>query len=81
MLVHCDNQAVVEVINSGSSKDVILMHLLHALFFISAHNDFAVKATHIQGERNTVADAISRNNHAVFFSQVPTAHSHPSFIP
>jgi len=38
VLFHCDNQAVVEVINSGSSKDdILIMHLLRCLFFISAH--------------------------------------------
>jgi len=81
ILVHCDNQAVVEVINSGSSKEATLMHLLRAVFFISAHHGFAIRATHIPGERNTAADAISRNNPALFFSQVPAAQPHPSFIP
>ena len=33
---------MVEVINSGYSKDATLMHLLRAIFFISAHHDFAI---------------------------------------
>ena len=30
---HCDNMAVVEVVNSGYSKDKDMMHLLRCLFF------------------------------------------------
>jgi len=33
VLVHCDNEAVVAVINSRCSKDHHLMHMLHTLFF------------------------------------------------
>ena len=47
ILVHCDNQAVVKVINSRSSKeDILIMHLLRCVFFISAHHNFALRATH-----------------------------------
>jgi len=56
VLVYCDNQAVVEVVNSGNPKDPTLMHILRAIFFISAHHDFAVRAAHIPGERNTAAN-------------------------
>ena len=33
VLAHCDNQAVVEVVNSGYAKDTELMQLLRCLFF------------------------------------------------
>ena len=79
--VHCDNQAVVEVINTGYCKDGQLMQLLRCLFFISSFFGIAVKATHIAGHRNTGADAISRNNLHLFFSQVPAADRTPSPIP
>jgi len=57
------------------------MHLLRTVFFVSAHHGFTIRASHILGEQNTAADAISRNNPALFFSQVPTAQPtilHPS---
>ena len=56
ILAHYGNQAVVEVINSGSLKDATLLHLLHVIFFVSAHHGYAIRATHIPGERNTVAN-------------------------
>ena len=36
MVVHCDNEAAVVVLNSGYSRDPHIMHLLRALFFIKA---------------------------------------------
>ena len=75
VLVHCDNQAVVEVVNAGYCKDPHLMQLLQCLFFITTFFKISVKAPHIAGHRNTGADALSRNIMHLFFSQVPTANS------
>ena len=59
---HCDNMAVVEVLNSGYSKDKNIMHMLRCLFFISEHHQFLVEAVHMPGKLNQAADAISQNN-------------------
>ena len=48
VLVHCDNQAVVEVVSAGYSKDPLLMQLLQCLFFIMAYFEITVRANHIQ---------------------------------
>jgi hypothetical protein len=73
VLVHCDNQAVV---NSGSSKDPGLAQLLRCLFFIIAEFQISLRATHIVGCSNVQADAISRNylysSHR--FQMQPTRH-------
>ena len=61
VVVYCDNTAAVEVVNSGYSKDDIMMHLLRTLFFFKAHWEIVVRAEYIPGQRNGVADAISRN--------------------
>ena len=81
VLVHCDNQAVVEVVNAGYCKDPHLMQLLRCLFFITTFFKISVKAAHIAGLRNTGADALSRNNMHLFFSQVPTANKTSTPIP
>ncbi len=73
VVAHCDNQAVVEVVNSGYCKDPELMQLLRSLFFIKAHLELTLKAVHILGRQNGAADAISRNNvHNRFPTQIPT---------
>ena len=58
IVVHCDNLAVVEVVNAGYSKDPLLMQMLRCLFFIIAHHNFSLRATHIQGRLNVGADAV-----------------------
>ena len=69
--VHCDNEAVVEMLKKGYSRDEYLMHLLRCMFFGTAWYDFCLRPVHISGARNVVADAISRNNLSVLQSQVP----------
>ena len=61
VLVHCDNQAVVEVIN-------VLMQHIWCILFITAYFEIAIIAVHILGRANGGADAISRNDLPCFFS-------------
>ena len=48
---HCDNMAVVEVLNSGYSRDREMMHLLRCLFFIAEHFCMQVEAVHLPGKK------------------------------
>ena len=81
VLVLCDNMAVVQVISARSSRDRTLMHLLRCIHFFCAANDFKLRAEHIPGHLNILADAISRNHLQVLFREVPLAQSQPSPIP
>lgn len=58
----CDNQAVVAVLQSRTSKEVEIMHLLRCLFFFEAVHGCQLQSSHIAGVDNTLADDISRNN-------------------
>jgi hypothetical protein len=60
ILVHCDNASSVADITSGRSSDPIMMKLLRELFYCYAQFSFQLKATHIAGHLNTLADALSR---------------------
>ena len=66
-----DNMAVVNILNSRTSKDQLLMHLLRCLVFYSAFFRFQFVAEHVPGILNVAADAISRNNLPLFFSIFP----------
>ena len=81
VLCRCDNAAVVAVINSGSARDPLLMHLLRCLFFYAAHYEFSVTARHIPGKQNIGADAISRNNSSLFLSSYPQANPTATPLP
>ena len=59
VICHCDNMAVVEVMNNGYSRDRLLMHLIRCLFFISEHFKVQVEAVHCPGKDNIRADALS----------------------
>ena len=60
MFIHCDNQAVVSVLNTGRSRDVLLSKIARNIFmWLSACNiDFQV--VHVPGKSNTVTDLLSR---------------------
>ena len=77
----CDNQSVVAVISSGTSKDSRLMQLLMKLFLCAARFNMKVTAKHVPGKDNAIADALSRFNMQVFRQLAPTARPIPTSIP
>ena len=81
VIVHCDNLGAVELVNSGYSKVAQIMHLLRCLFFIRAQFQIEVWAVHVPGAENSLADAISRNNLSLLFTQIPSLPREPSPIP
>ena len=78
---NCDNEAVVTVLNSGAAKDRQLAHMLHCLFFLQAKFNFHLRACHIPGTENLVADALSRNQMALFFSYNSQVDSEATLVP
>ena len=75
-----DNAAVVDVLNSTFCKESHMMHLIHLLVFYAAKFNFWFSASHIPGKYNTLADALSRNNTSLFFSQVPQLDRQTSLV-
>ena len=58
--LHCDNSAVVEVINHGTASDEGLQELLRQLAFQCAVGQFEVVAVHLKGNLNRIPDWLSR---------------------
>jgi len=56
----CDNQNVVAIIKSDHSKAPRVMDLVHFLLLISMKHNFLVRARHVPGVNNEIADALSR---------------------
>ena len=81
MEVQCDNQGAVALVNSGYSKVPQLMHMLRYLFFIRATFNFSLRAVHVPGKDNILADAISRDNIQLLYSQVPEAARDRCLVP
>jgi len=81
VLILCDNLSLVNSVNKGSSKDTMVMHLLHCLWFFTAYFDITLKANHIPGVKNTAADQLSRNDMTTFFSTNPDISRVPAPLP
>ena len=73
ILLYCDNQCVVQVLTTGTSKSPALMDLVRALFYLSATYQFEVTATWIGTKVNTLADALSRLDFHKFWRLAPAA--------
>ena len=77
----CDNLPIVQAWAGMSSCQPRIMQLLRLLFFTAAKGNFTVTLKHIPGVRNPIADAISRQNFALFFSLAPQAQRRPTATP
>lgn len=60
ILFHCDNQAIVTIINKQTSKNKDIMQLLRPLILALMTNNITFKAVYLSTHDNTLADAISR---------------------
>ena len=77
----CDNRSLVEAINKGSSKDLMVMHLLRCLWFFTAVFDMQLIATHIAGVANEAADMLSRDQANQFLRSHPRVSPVPTGLP
>ena len=58
--IYCDNKPVVDVINSSKTKDAFMATCLRELWLVVSTNKFELRAVHLPGEDNRVADWLSR---------------------
>lgn len=58
--IYCDNQATVAVINSGRSRDQYMLKCMRELTFYCAKYECMVRAVHLPGVENRLADCLSR---------------------
>ena len=63
IIVHCENAAVVNILNSGRTKDKFLAACARTLWLIKAKDNIKVTVEHIQGVKNIYADTLSRWPH------------------
>ena len=65
VVVYCDNDAAVHVINSGRSRDAFMAACIRELWLVVATNLFQLRAVHLPGVENRLADALSRWDESV----------------
>ena len=76
-----DNQAVVAVLSSRTSKNQEIMHLLRCLFFLEASFNFSVSGAYLPGRLNELADDLSRDRLSSFLQKAPHMQSQPTQVP
>jgi hypothetical protein len=81
VLFHCDNAAVVEIINKHTCKCPRVMDLVRSLVLQCMKINTEIKAKHIPGIKNIIAYSISRLNTQVFREHAPAAEKLPTEIP
>ena len=60
VVFHCDNAAVVAIVNKQSTPHKLSMGLLRLLVYFCLINNIVFRAKHIPGKSNGIADALSR---------------------
>jgi len=78
---HSDNQAVVAVMQTRTSRDPNIMHLLRCLSFMEARFEFYLSAEYIPGSQNDLADDLSSNRLSSFLQKATRVSLKPTAIP
>ena len=80
VIFHCDNQAVVCIINKQSTRSPRSMHLVRCMVSVCLLRNIVFKAVHIPGLENNIADALSRLQFDRFKKLAPMADLAPTQI-
>ena len=81
VLFHVDNQAVVQIINTKTSKSEKVMKLVRYMVLMNPQSNTNIKAMYIPSKSNSIADCLSRSQWGKFRRLAPDADQWPSKIP
>lgn len=80
VLFHSDNQAVVHIINNQTSNDTAIMKLVRRLVVASMKFNILMKAEHIPGHFDIIADLPSRFQIQQFRARAPYMNREPTLM-
>lgn len=81
VLIYTDNMATKHIINSCSSKDPNIMHLIRPMVRLAMSENIRFESIHIPGKTNNMADSLSRFRFQEFRQLSPNADLQPTVIP
>ena len=76
-----DNEAVVSILNSKTSKSETVMSLLRFIIYCTLKLNIQLKSKHISSKDNKIADFISREQVERFRKLVPFVELYPCQVP
>ncbi|XP_044217636.1 uncharacterized protein LOC122989025 [Thunnus albacares] len=79
--IHSDNSAVVDILNKGRSHNLDIMQFVRKLTLVSAQHQFIIRALHIPGHKNAIADSLSRFMFQKFRLLAPASNPLPTPVP
>ena len=74
---YIDNRALVDIINTQTSKSKRVMALMRPFILYTLQNNIIFRARYIEGKNNEIADAISRQQWDRFRRLAPQAQANP----
>ena len=77
----CDNESVVSIVNTKRSRIPRVMDLVRHLTLLTPRFNFCIRAEHIEGKRNDMADSLSRFQMDRFRELVPHANRDQCLVP
>jgi hypothetical protein len=80
VILHTDNQSLISIINTKTSKSKRVMHFLRKLALQGLVYSIQFKAVHITGRLNVKADSLSRQQRTRFRASFPSAEEQPTKI-
>ena len=78
IVLHCDNNCVVECLNKGCSRSPDMMRLIRNMFFLCAKYSVEISARYVNTKANDIADSLSRLQFERFFACAPLADKYMS---
>ena len=81
IMVNCDNQATVAVIQKGRSRCPRINALMRKLTLAAARGCFILLSQYLPSESNGISDSLSRFQMDRFRSLAPQANAIPTKIP
>jgi Reverse transcriptase (RNA-dependent DNA polymerase) len=81
ILLFCDNQATVNIVNKGRSSSSFIMSFMRRLTLFAMQHHFLLRAVYISSLDNGPADALSRFQLTRFRELVPSANHQSQAIP
>ena len=80
VVIHTDNQSVVDIWLTGTCADKNMMKIIRSLFFFTAKRNINLLMAHIRGTDNVNADLLSRLQVQQFRRNCPDADLHPTVV-
>jgi hypothetical protein len=81
ILVLCDNEATVYIVNKGRSKCLYIMRLMCILMWCACKNNCCFRSEHSPGVTNEISDSLSRLQLDRFKKLAPMADEVPYRCP